>query len=603
MRLTEISVRNYRSIACLEHVRLSRLQAFVCPNNAGKSNLLKAVDVLLTAGAGGTTADNFLDPKARAVIGAVFDELTPSERRAFRQYLLGGRLILEKHLRNETDSRSGKPRVVSEYHGFLAQPVDWWLSAEGVLEQLDEKRPKWAEVAAEHGLDTYWPQGAGGTRTAYEEACRAYIDAHPEVEYEQPTLGETQVLGLQQVLVDRLPHYYLLPAVTDYASEVDRRATGTVFRRLMADLADRVLRADARYGEVEEHLEAIRVLLNPSHEETCERLESLAETEERLRASIARLMPSVRSVELSVNVESSREMFARGVGLQIDDGVLTSVTEKGHGLQRSVVFGLLQVLIQHQREAVSVRGDAAPGIILAIEEPELYIHPQMQRLVYRVLRAFSNSDQVLYTTHAPAFVDVWEYQNVGLVRKHGVTVGTTLHQCLDDPIPNQDERKRFQFFNAFDLTKNEMFFAEHVVLVEGDQDRVALIAAGRRLGLFEELPEEAGVTIAVSDGKDQLPKLACILNAFGLSYRALIELDGRDDQDRQNRKLLETCGDCGHTLPDKLETCCGLQKHFGSVAETKEFFRQDGAISDDLLDVARYLFAPVMTLSETAAAE
>lgn len=594
MRLSQLSIRNYRSIASLEDVRISRLQALVGPNNAGKSNLLKALDVLLTAGAGGTSSGHFLNPVEPIVITAVFDELTPSERRAFRQYLLGGQLILQKQLSNDTDPRTGRARVAAEYHGYRAKPKDRWLSPESVVEDHGS-RPRWQEVGAEHGLEDFWPEGGGGTRKAYEDACAAYIDAHPEIEYDEPQLGETQALGLQPVLLARLPRFYLLPAITDYSSEIDRRATTTVFRRLMADLADRVLRADPRYSEVEGHLEAIRVLLNPVEDAGAERLASLSETEEKLLERISGLMPAVRAVKLSVDVDESRELFARGVGLRIDDGVVTDVTEKGHGLQRSVVFGLLQVLIQHQKDAVSVDGDGPPSIILAIEEPELYIHPQVQRLIYRVLSRFSESDQVIYTTHAPAFVDAYEYENIGLVQKHDVTTGTEIHQCLEDPIPDRNERGRFKFFSGFDLAKNEMFFADHIVLVEGPEDRIALVAAGRQLGLFEDLPEEAGVTIVVADGKGELPKLACILSAFGLSFRAVVEMDGRDEQDQQNRALLDSCGPSGCVLPNGLETCCGLDHHFSGVPATKEFFKDEGAVTEKLLDVARFVFEPAIT--------
>lgn len=593
MRLSQLSIRNYRSIASLKDVRISRLQALVGPNNAGKSNILKALDVLLTAGAGGTSPEHFLNPDEPIAMTAVFDEVTPSERRAFRQYLLGGQLILEKQLSNESDPKTGKVRVTAEYHGYMARPKDRWLSSDVVIEDYGS-RPKWQEVAGEHGLTDYWPEGGGGTKKAYEEACSAYIDAHPDVEYEEPQLGETQALGLQPVLLARLPRFYLLPAITDYSSEVDRRTTTTVFRQLMGDLGDRVLRADPRYSEVEEHLEAIRVLLNPADDDGTPRLTALSDTEQKLLERISGLMPAVTSVEISVEVEGSRELFTRGVGLRIDDGVLTNVTDKGHGLQRSVVFGLLQVLIEHQKDAVSVEGNGPPSIILAIEEPELYIHPQVQRLIYRVLGRFAASDQVIYTTHAPSFVDVYEYENIGLVQKPDVISGTELHQCLEDPIPDKNERDRFKFFNTFDLAKNEMFFADHIVLVEGPEDRIALVAAGRKLGLFEDIPEEAGVTIVVADGKGELPKLACILKAFGLSFRAVLEMDGRDDQDKQNRALLDSCGASGCALPKGLETCCGMDHHFTNVPATKEFFQRDDAVTEDLLAVARFIFEPVM---------
>jgi predicted ATPase len=46
------------------------------------------------------------------------------------------------------------------------------------------------------------------------------------------------------------------------------------------------------------------------------------------------------------------------------------------------------------------------GLLLLIEEPELYLRPQAQRYLYRLLREFTLAgNHVIYSTHSPAFLN------------------------------------------------------------------------------------------------------------------------------------------------------------------------------------------------------
>lgn len=47
MRLRKITIQNFRSIEKIENFRIEPLQALVGQNNAGKSNILKALDCFL----------------------------------------------------------------------------------------------------------------------------------------------------------------------------------------------------------------------------------------------------------------------------------------------------------------------------------------------------------------------------------------------------------------------------------------------------------------------------------------------------------------------------------------------------------------------------
>jgi CRISPR-associated exonuclease Cas4 len=182
------------------------------------------------------------------------------------------------------------------------------------------------------------------------------------------------------------------------------------------------------------------------------------------------------------------------------------------------------------------------SIILAIEEPELYIHPQLQRIVFNVLKEFAstegNQDQIIYSTHSPAFVDVWEYHKICVVRKEIVQTGTKVYQC-DEGILEKDgeDKKNFQLLNSFGTEKNLMFFAKHTVLVEGEQDGIAVIATGRALGLFRECTEELGISIIDTDGKQEMPKYERLLNAFGLPFTVLLELDDKDERHKDQSSM------------------------------------------------------------------
>jgi len=61
MRLTNLRIQNYRSIVDSGEINIEPLQAFVGENNAGKSNILNAIQVFLTSGTGGITEADLFD--------------------------------------------------------------------------------------------------------------------------------------------------------------------------------------------------------------------------------------------------------------------------------------------------------------------------------------------------------------------------------------------------------------------------------------------------------------------------------------------------------------------------------------------------------------
>ena len=110
------------------------------------------------------------------------------------------------------------------------------------------------------------------------------------------------------------------------------------------------------------------------------------------------------------------------------------------------------------------------GLVILIEEPELYLSPPAQRHLHRLLRTLASRgrNQVLYSTHSPVFLGVDRLDELVLVR-HDERTGTTLLQ------PEALTRKQaFRMVAEFDAERAEMFLSRAVMLVEGRTEKVAL---------------------------------------------------------------------------------------------------------------------------------
>ena len=610
MKLIEISIKNYRSIISIESARISSFQALIGENNAGKSNVLDAVDVFLSAGSGGIQESDFYDKTQSVIIKIKFKIEAQHLKRIWKPYAINDELILEKHLWFEEDQRAGKITIKNEFHGYKAEPKDWFLSVDKIKEQ-EGNRPDWKKIVENNKLPSYFLSDGKCTQADYAKGLSKFL-AENEIEYNQPDLSHTQALGLQSNVIASLPKLYLLKAETKYSEEADKRSSSSTFRRLMGDLTDRIIKNDPKYLQIENALKTVDDLLNAQKEEDGKqiRLESLKIIEGRIKDILCNLMPSVEKIRLKVITEDVKTIFSKGVELTVDDGVETDVLLKGHGLQRCILFSLLQALILNERKQLIVEKASDDGskklefnnpIILAMEEPELYIHPQLGKLFYDVLVSFAEKDQVIYTTHSPRFIDVYEYESIALVTKNK-SDGTKFINCDLKAFEGLTDKKVFKGLTQLNTDVNELFFAKNVILVEGPEDKIALTETSKKLSKINNRLEEKDVTIIVTGGKESMPFFLRVLNAFKINFAVLHDLDIRDGmskddkniQEKINEKIKNLAGDRVVTFPVELEDPLGLVKnHFKDQYTALTYFSEHKNINSDLEGKAKELLSLV----------
>jgi predicted ATP-dependent endonuclease of OLD family len=158
------------------------------------------------------------------------------------------------------------------------------------------------------------------------------------------------------------------------------------------------------------------------------------------------------------------------------------------------------------------------GLVILIEEPELYLSPPAQRHLHRLLRRLSarSRNQVLYSTHSPLFLGVDRLDELVLVR-HDEHTGTRLLQ------PEALSQKRSLRLNAeIDAERAEIFLSRAVLFVEGRTEKLAFPFVFDALGY--DADQEA-IAIVDCAGKGNMPLFAEICNACGIPYIVVHDRD------------------------------------------------------------------------------
>jgi predicted ATP-dependent endonuclease of OLD family len=183
--------------------------------------------------------------------------------------------------------------------------------------------------------------------------------------------------------------------------------------------------------------------------------------------------------------------------------------DMGYGTQSALAIAIARAYAEIIRQP----------LVMAIEEPELYLHPHGCRHFYKLLKELSqNGVQILYTTHERSFVDISNFQSIHLVRKE---LGETkVYSGIAKTVSSDDAIK---MASKFDERINEIFFANHVILVgEGIPDKIACQLALEKLGL--EIDKE-GISIIECGGNQNIKPICEVLKHFKIPVYVLADED------------------------------------------------------------------------------
>ena len=469
MRISRLVVDNFRSIARLD-IELPQVGAIIGPNNAGKSNLLLAIQRIL--GRDWVRAADFdaedvygADPDKDVRIAVTFDPPLTYQRFKGAPPASIATLSFE-YTRYKIGPQKGQRRLEQMCLDAAGKPVS-------ALARAPKK----------------------GEKHQYQ----VLIGIPSEVREQVPLI----FIGTHRSLESHLPgaRFSLLRQLFEDVNRDFSDPSNTIALRGPGGTTVAMPRRD-RFREL---MEAVVSVL---------RTKSFNDLESSIRRHALSQLgfdPEKDTDKLDLVFSPIDSMdFYKALDLQVREGKFTiSATNLGEGVQNALVLAILQVFEERRKR----------GAILLIEEPEMFLHPQMQRSLAKTLQGIGATNQVLYTTHSPHFVTIPEYPRVLLVRRG--TQGTSVRRSS---LP-LDARRSEKLLKEFDPERNELFFASRLLLVEGDTEKLALPEYARRLG--HDL-DRAGTTIVEVGGKRNLMEFAQIAKSFAIPTGVIYDRDSSD---------------------------------------------------------------------------
>jgi len=535
MRLTSLSITNYRALRDVT-ILLSRFGCLIGENNSGKSSFLQALSLFFS----GTklAASHFFDESKPIRIAVTFEgigeanlaRLADEHRTRVAGIVNNGRLVLVR-----TYDTTGKSSLL--YNTLT--PNDARFSAENIAALMKGGRPGQAFV---NKVVQAFPELNGVVDTTMnQDTVRQKIqDLADSLPDDQKTAADQPLpTGIDRSIEPMLPDPIYIPAVKDLADDI-KTSESTPFGKILAILLQAV---ESKLPDAQRLFEELNTKLNrvqqPDGTVVDGRLDEVklieSTVEKYVRESFAdvALRITIPPPELKT-VFSSARIFA-------NDGVDGLIDSKGDGLRRAIVFSILRSYVELKaklapvatpvEEPTQAAEPAQPQVepapasyLLLFEEPELFLHPKAQHILFDALRVFAKEHHVLVTTHSPMFFGPGATETFVKLRKVSDAATAPRPFTLVQPVDLSDMTAKDQFQIICFENNNAAFFADTVVLVEGDSDYLLMPHIARTLDPSWDVAK-VPVVFARITGKGNIRRYREFFSRFGVRVPVIADLD------------------------------------------------------------------------------
>jgi len=211
---------------------------------------------------------------------------------------------------------------------------------------------------------------------------------------------------------------------------------------------------------------------------------------------------------------------------QLSTNTPSSYMQMGHGAVRMAIF-----LLMLMRDELRDEGLSSKNFLVLFEEPELFLHPSLTKKLRNLIYEVSGNDmpfQIICASHSPQMIDIGK-EHTSLVRMIKETDGkTNLFQVSKEDLTNEEQKTKDEVKQKiyevlrFDPFVCESFYADEVVLVEGDTEAIIWRGYEQGIGLNDK-----EIFVVNCHTGNNIPFYQKLFSKFNIPYSIICDTDHR----------------------------------------------------------------------------
>jgi predicted ATP-dependent endonuclease of OLD family len=401
MRLNKIHIENYRGLDEVDITFVDNLICIVGRNDVGKSSVIKAVETFFSQR--NFTDKDFPFDSPQDIITEITIHFEVSQKVAqLEPYLLENQLIIKQKF------QKGEKNPIKTYECFKEFNIQ---SSNKPTNYVDYKK-----IGSEIGIK--FPNKKPSSEDETNKLFKMVDDKLKELE------GKPIWVNIDKdwkAISAFLPEVITIPAAQDPESEQKMTSDSSAFGKLFRVGIRKLLVHDSEGRKAAK-------LVSKKVEEINKRILDIVEEKLREQGNTFNILQTPDPLDVS-------KSFSFTMDIQDEYGIITPLSQRGNGLQRSVLIAIVRAqsdinkLInklekEQKQESGNKWNDQREETIYLIEEPEAFLHVSAQRdLYYSIKDLIKDGGQALITTHSTLFMDEGDLDQVVLLnREDGKTV-------------------------------------------------------------------------------------------------------------------------------------------------------------------------------------